>query len=717
VNGGGGESLRVLGGVTEDSWFPSDSKSAATGAQHIYGSWTPSALPGFATGALPLSCSAPIAEESHKGTRGDEFSNTFLEDRTVSTETQTLEFQAETKQLLDLMIHSLYTQKEIFLRELISNASDALDRRRVKALEDPNLEFESEPRIRIEVDQEERTLALIDNGIGMSRDDVIANIGTIANSGTRKFMEEIRENESAGADLPSLIGQFGVGFYSCFMVADRVVMETRKAGEELGTRWTSTGDGTYTAEEVALDSVGTRIEMHLKAQSEEDGDEFQDFTREWVLREVVRKYSDFVGYPIEMDVEREEGEDDDKKTVIETKILNSMKPLWTRAKNEIKEEEYTEFYKHISHDWNEPFETVHLAVEGTTVYRALVFVPKQRPFELLDPNRSKSRVDLYVKRVHIESECEGLMPLWLRFVVGVVDSEDLPLNVSRETLQQNRVLAQIQKRLVRKVLDTLKSRLENDREGYAEFWGSFGQVIKEGIYFDDGFQNEVTEITLFNTTNEEGPRTLGEYIASMPEGQKAIYYLAGDDADTLKQSVHLEIATKLGYEVLLLSDSVDEFAFQKLNEFEGKEIVALDQGELDLEDETGKDEREAKAKELEPLLAAVKEELEDAVSEVRFSSRLTDSPVALVTGSGGITANLERIMREARQPVPETARVLELNPTHPLVEKLMEIHGEEGDSTRFADYCDLLHGQALVREGSTVPHPEHFAKLIAQLMM
>ena len=635
----------------------------------------------------------------------------------MSTETQTLEFQAETKQLLDLMIHSLYTQKEIFLRELISNASDALDRRRVKALEDPDLEFESEPRIRIEVEQEERTLSLVDNGIGMSRDDVIANIGTIANSGTRKFMEEIRENESAGADLPSLIGQFGVGFYSCFMVADRVILETRKAGEELGTRWASTGDGTYTAEEIALDSAGTRITLHLKPQSEEDGDEFQDFTREWVLREVVRKYSDFVGYPIEMDVEREEGEDDDKKTVVETKILNSQKPLWTRAKAEIKEEEYTEFYKHISHDWNEPFETVHLAVEGTSVYRALVFVPKQRPFEMLDPNRSKSRVDLYVKRVHIESECEGLMPLWLRFVVGVVDSEDLPLNVSRETLQQNRVVAQIKKRLVRKVLETLKSRLKNDREGYVEFWGSFGQVIKEGIYFDDGFQNEVTEITLFSTTNEEGPRTLTEYIASMPEAQKAIYYLAGDDADTLKQSVHLEIATKLGYEVLLLSDSVDEFAFQKLNEFEGKEIVALDQGELDLEDETGKEEREAKAKELEPLLAAVKEELEDAVSEVRFSSRLTDSPVALVTGSGGMTANLERIMREARQSVPETARVLELNPTHPLVEKLMGIHGEEGESTRFADYCDLLYGQALVREGSAVPHPEHFAKLIAQLMM
>ncbi len=635
----------------------------------------------------------------------------------MSTETQTLEFQAETKQLLDLMIHSLYTQKEIFLRELISNASDALDRRRVKALEDSNLEFESEPRIRIEVDRESRTLTLIDNGIGMTRDEVIANIGTIANSGTRKFMEELRENKAEGAELPSMIGQFGVGFYSSFMVADRVVLETRKAGEEKGTRWASEGDGTFTAEESELDSVGTRISMHLKAQTEEDGDEFQDFTAEWVLREIVRKYSDFVEYPIEMDVEREEGEDDEKKMVTQTVTLNSQKPLWTRAKDEITDVEYAEFYKHISHDWTEPFEKVHLAVEGTSVYRALVFVPKQRPFELLDPNRSKSNVDLYVKRVHIESECEGLMPLWLRFVVGVVDSEDLPLNVSRETLQQNRVLAQIKKRLTRKVVEVLKGRLEEDRAGYLEFWNSFGQVIKEGIYFDDGFQKEVTEITLFNTTNEEGPRTLDEYIAAMPEGQKAIYYLAGEDKETLAQSVHLEIAKKLGYEVLLLSDAVDEFAFQKLNEYEGKEIIALDKGDLDLEDDSDKEEREAKAKELEPLLAAVKEELEDAVSEVRFSTRLTDSPVALVTGSGAMTANLERIMREARQPVTETARVLELNPTHPLIERLMTIHSEEGDSSRFADYCDLIHGQALVREGSAVPHPEHFAKLIAQLMM
>jgi molecular chaperone HtpG len=634
----------------------------------------------------------------------------------VSTGTETLEFQAETKQLLDLMIHSLYTQKEIFLRELVSNASDALDKRRVKALENSDLEFEGEPCIRLDVDTAARTLTLTDNGIGMSRDDVINNIGTIAKSGTREFIEEMQEKDQAEADLPSLIGQFGVGFYSGFMVADRVVLETRKAGEEKGTRWESEGDGSFTTTEIDRDTVGTSITLHLSSQTEGD-DEFQDFTSEWVLRDIVRKYSDFVEYPIEMDVERTEGEDDDKKTITKTEILNSQKPLWTRAKADVKDEEYNEFYKHISHDWTEPYDTIHFSAEGTSVYKALVFIPKQRPFEALDPNRTKSRVDLYVKRVHIESECENLMPLWLRFVVGVVDSEDLPLNVSRETLQQNRELGQIKKRVTRKVLEALKYRLENEREGYLEFWSSFGQVLKEGIYFDDGFQSEITGITLFNTTNTDGPRTLGEYIESMPEKQESIYYLAGEDKEALTKSVHLEIAAKLGYEVLLLSDSVDEFAFQKLTEYEGKSIVALDKGDLEFENEDGKEEREAKSKEFEPLLAAIKKELEDAVSEVRFSNRLIDSPVALVTGADGMTQNLERIMREARQPVPETARVLELNPTHPLVERLMTIHTDEGESTRFADYCDLLHGQALVREGSAVPHPEHFAKLIAQLML
>ncbi len=635
---------------------------------------------------------------------------------TMPSETQTLEFQAEVREVLDLMIHSLYTNREIFLRELISNASDALDKRRLLALEDPSVELEGEPRIRLEPDLATRILSVVDNGIGMSKDEVVANIGTIASSGTREFLAELKERGSS-ADLPRLIGQFGVGFYSSFMVADEVVLETRRAGEESGTRWRSKGDGSYTIEDADGLEVGTSIALHLKPQAVEDGDDFHDYTSEWVLRDIVRKYSDFVEYPIEMDVEREEGEGDEKKTVTKTEVLNSRKPLWTRAKSEITDEEYTEFYKHVSHDWSEPYETIHFKAEGTSEYTALLFLPKERSFELLDPNRTKSRVTLYVKRVHIQSECEELVPLWLRFVAGVVDSDDLPLNVSRETLQGSHQLAQIKKRLTKKVLDALAAKLEEDRLGYVELWKSFGPVLKEGIYFDDGFREELARICLFDTTGDESPATLSQYVERMPVKQKSIYYLAGPERATLEQSAHLEQARAKGFEVLLLTDSVDEFAFQRMPEFEGKPIQALDRGDVDLLDEDERQKSEEQQKGLEPLLEAVKGELADDVSEVRFSSRLTDSPVALVTADNDLSPNLARILEEARQSVPHSKRVLEVNPGHELVLKMKALHDEEGTSERFADYCDLLYGQALVREGAPVPHPEHFAKLVSKLML
>ncbi len=630
----------------------------------------------------------------------------------MSAATQTLEFQAEVREILDLMIHSLYTNREIFLRELVSNASDALDKRRVLALEDPKLEFENEPRIRLVRDLAARTLRIEDNGIGMTRDEVVANIGTIARSGTREFLRELREKKES--ELPRLIGQFGVGFYSSFMVADLVVLETCRAGEAVGTRWSSKGDGTYALEEAPGIRRGTSVELHLKRQTVDD-DDFQDFTSEWVLRDVVRKYSDFVEYPIELEVEREEGEGADKQPVQRTEVLNSRKPLWTRPKAEISTEEYAEFYKHVAHDFDEPFETIHFKAEGASAYTALLFLPKTQPFELLDPNRTRSRVTLYVKRVQIQTECEGLVPVWLRFVVGLVDSDDLPLNVSRETLQGSHQLAQIRKRVTKKVLDALRERLEEDRAAYLEFWQGFGPVIKEGLYFDDSLVNELTSVCLFHTTSSESPSTLSEYVERMPLKQKAIYYLAGENRDALASSVHLEVARKKGFEVLLCTDSVDEFAFQRMREFEGRQVVALDRADVELEDAEEKRERETQQKALEPLLAAVKEEL-DAVQEVRFSSRLTDSPVALVS-SGELSPNLARILRDARKTVPETKRILELNPAHPLVQRMMAIHSDEGDSKRFADYCDLLYGQALLREGSPVPHAEHFAKLLSELMV
>lgn len=634
----------------------------------------------------------------------------------MSSATETLEFQAETQQVLDLMIHSLYTNREIFLRELVSNASDALDKRRVLALENPEVEFEGEPRIRLEPDLEQRTLTIVDNGIGMSRDEVVRNIGTIASSGTRRFLDELREGGQA-VDVPRLIGQFGVGFYSSFMVADEVVLETRRAGEEGGTRWSSKGDGRYTIEDADGLQVGTSITLHLKPQHVEDGDDFRDYTSEWTLRDVVRRYSDFVEYPVELEVEREEGEGDDKQTVRKTEVLNSRKPLWTRPKSEIEESEYAEFYKHVSHDWQEPYETIHFTTEGAKQYTTLLFLPKERPFELLDPNRTKSRVALYVKRVHIQSECEQLVPLWLRFVVGVVDSDDLPLNVSRETLQGSHDLAGIKKRVTRKVLDALRAKLEGDRESYGEFWEAFGPVLKEGIYFDDGFKEEVAKICLFHTAGDDGPSTLSEVVERMPEAQDTIYYLAGTDRATLEQSAHLELAREKGFQVLLLSDSVDEFAFQRFGEFEGKPIRPLDRGDVDLFTDEEKAAREARQSELEPLLEKVKEELDEEVSDVRFSSRLTDSPVALSTSEQELSPNLARIMREARQEVPDAKRVLELNAEHPLVGRMKALLDEEGTSERFGDYCDLLYGQALVREGSPVPHPEHFAKLVSRLML
>ena len=635
---------------------------------------------------------------------------------------ETHAFQAEAKELLTLVIHSLYSHKEIFLRELLSNASDALDKLRIEALTDPTLLAGDEDlAIRLDVDAEARTLTIRDNGIGMSHDELVSNLGTIARSGTKAFAAELRQAREAAKEdpenLPRLIGQFGVGFYSAFMVADDVIVESRRAGLERGARWSSQGLGDYTVEEIDSSERGTAITLHLKP--EDEGDErFQDFTQEWVLREVVRRWSDFVEYPIQLEVTRTEGKDNEKHEVTKLETLNSQKPLWTRPKSEITEAEYAEFYRHLSRDWNDPLARVHFRAEGVHSYTALCFLPKKKGMELFDPSHLESKVSLYVRRVHITSECAELLPSWLRFVQGVVDSDDLPLNVSRETLQHSRQLVQIQKRLTKKLLDEIGRVLREARADYVQFWGEFGQVLKEGVWQEDGFRDEVSRVCLFPSSwsvqheAEEdclGFTSLSEYVVRMETGQAKIWYLSGTDEKALRASPHLERAR--GQEVLFFSE-VDEIAMSKLTEFEGHELVALDKGEAE-DTDAERAELEAAEKELGKLLKAIKKCLGDQVADVRLTSRLTDSPACLVAGEGELPPQLAAMLRAQGQAVPENKRVLELNPKHELVRSL---DGRRKDKA-FGDTCELLLGQALLAEGSPLLNPAHFAKLVAKRLL
>lgn len=636
----------------------------------------------------------------------------------MTTTQETHSFQAEAKELLNLVIHSLYSHKEIFLRELISNASDACDKLRFEALTDAGLMAGDEDLgIDLEADPDAKTLTIVDNGIGMSADEVRSNLGTIARSGTKAFASQLAEAKADPEALPRLIGQFGVGFYSVFMVADRVTVETRRAGSDEGVRWESEGAGEYTIEECTLAHRGTRITLHLK--DAEEGDEtHQDFTQEYVLKKVVKDWSDFVEYPVRMEVERYEGEGDERKKEIKNETLNSMRPLWTRPKSDISEEEYTEFYRHISHDWNDPLSHVHFKAEGVHSYTAICFLPKQRGHELFDPSHLESKVALYVQRVHITSECAELLPTWLRFVHGVVDSDDLPLNVSRETLQHNRQLAQIQKRLVKKLMDEMGRVLKNEREDYVSFWGEFGQVLKEGVWHEDGYRDEVAELCLFPSSvtlaegaDEElhGFTTLAEYASRMQEGQDKIWFLSGNEQGSLQSSPHLERAK--GQEVLFFSE-IDEIALSKLGEYQGHELVALDKGEIELDDDAKKD-LDAAGERLGALTEAVAAKLEGSVESVRLSARLTDSPACLVPGENSLPPQLEAMLRAQGQPVPDSKQVLELNPEHPLVQKLNDSKDEEG----FGETCELLFGQALLAEGSPLPDPARFAKLVAERLL
>lgn len=646
----------------------------------------------------------------------------------MTTGVETLEFQAEARQLLDLMIHSVYSNKDIFLRELISNSSDALDKLRFEAISRPELlDKDTELHILIEADPQARTLTVHDNGIGMSRDEVVHLIGTIAKSGTKEFLTAIQSAKKEGEVSPELIGQFGVGFYSTFMVADRVTLVTRKAGEAHGTRWESAGEGTYTLEEVESPSQGTSVTLHLKDADGEDG--LHDYTQDWKIREIVKKYSDFVAYPIKMDVEREEIERDEEgkpkegaepKKVVTTETLNSMKAIWLRDPADVSEDEYHEFYRHISHDWTEPLERIRASIEGVLMYRLLLFVPSKAPFDLF-MREGRRGVQLYVKRVFIMDDCEALLPEYLRFIKGVVDSEDLSLNISREILQQNRQIERMKKGLTSKVLDTLKKMSEDDPDKYKTFWAEFGKVFKEGAFQDRENQKELLDLFLFASTNGDEQTSLKAYVERMKPDQEAIYYITGETRKAVENSPHLEAFRDRGYEVLLLTDPVDEVWTQWVSEYDGKLLKSVGKGSVDLgseaEKQAAEEDRKEKQKTYGSVLECLKGKLEEYVKEVRLSSRLTSSAACLVTDTGDVTPQLEQMMRAMGQEVPEVKRILELNPNHPILEKLQGIYDKDQADPHLDDYAHLIYGQAVLAENGQPPDPAALSKLIAKLMV
>jgi molecular chaperone HtpG len=640
----------------------------------------------------------------------------------MSERVEQLEFQAEARQLLDLMVHSVYSNKDAFLRELISNASDALDKLRLEAFRNKDLEVDtSDLHIEIEVDKAARTLTVRDNGIGMSRDEVVDLIGTLAKSGTAELRQQLREAQDAKNTAASeeLIGQFGIGFYSVFMVADRVEMLTHKAGQSEAIRWESSGDGTYTIEPVEGARQGTSITLHLKPEDAED--ELHDYTAEWTIRGLVKKYSDFIAWPIRMQVERRTppAEEGGEETVtVETETLNSMQALWARPKDEVSQEEYNEFYKHIAHAWDEPLEVIAMKAEGTFEYQALLFIPSHAPFDMFNRD-AQVGVQLYVKRVFIMGDCDQLMPEYLRFIKGVVDAADMSLNVSREILQQDRQINAIRRRLTKKVLSTIKELQSQRPEDYRTFWTEFGRVVKEGLLSDFDNQETLLAISSFASTHSDSePTTLAEYVERMKDGQEQIFYATGESRQQLLKSPHLEAFKAKGYEVLLLTDPVDEVWVNTVADFAGKPLQSTAKGEVDLDSEEDKTAHEAERKEQEKdfaeLIAWLQQTLSDHVKEVRLSTRLTESPACLITDTFEMTPAWARIYRANGQEVPVGKRILELNPDHPLVTGLRQAHSERGEDAGLAETAELLYGTALLAEGGALEDPARFAELLAQ---
>ena len=618
---------------------------------------------------------------------------------------ETLEFQAEARQLLHLMVHSIYSNKDIFLRELISNASDALDKLRLESLINKDLSIDtSDLHIDLEVDRERRTLTVRDNGIGMSRDEVVDLIGTIARSGTAELLKRIREARDATASL-ELIGQFGVGFYSTFMVADRVTLVTRRAGQSSGTRWESTGDGTYGIATVDDAPTGTAVTVHLKPEDTED--QLHDYTAEWKIREIVKQYSDFIAWPIRMAVPRTV--DDQPGTEVQT--LNSMKALWARNRDDVDDAEYHEFYKHISHDWTDPLQTIRMRGEGQFEYEALLFIPSHAPFDLFLREHRRG-VQLYVKRVFIMDDCDALMPNYLRFVKGVVDAHDLSLNISREILQHDRQIQAVRRRLVKKVLSTVRDLMTNDADRYRTFWTEFGRAVKEGLIEDPENQDAILEVaSLASTRSPDETTTLRGYVERMKDGQKDIYYLTGESRSMIEKSPHMEAFLAQGYEVLILTDPVDEVWVERVAEFDGHPLRSIAKGQVDLPDAS--DDAQPDQAGFAPLLTFLTERLQAEVKQVRLSARLTTSAACLVGDAQDMTPTLEKMYRALGQEVPPTRRILEINPTHPLVAALRSAVDGGTDRADLDETAELLYGLALLAEGGELADPSRFTRLLA----
>ncbi len=634
---------------------------------------------------------------------------------TTEVNKETLGFQTEAKQLLHLMIHSLYSNQEIFLRELISNASDAIDKLRFAALADDSiLEGQGDYEIRVDVDKEANTITILDNGIGMTRDEVIENLGTIAKSGTAAFLQNLSGDQKKDSQL---IGQFGVGFYSAFIVADRVEVLTRKAGEPASSAvlWESHGESEFSVAEAEKAERGTSITLHLKSGCEEFADDYR-------VRSVIKKYSDHISVPVKMLEkplpsmdEDEEGEKEEAQP--EYKSVNEATALWTRSRAEVSEDEYKEFYHHVSHDFDEPLTWSHNRVEGKLEYTSLLYIPKRAPFDMW--NRDMARgLKLYVQRTFIMDEAEQFLPLYLRFVKGVVDSNDLPLNVSREILQNDSSVDAMRNALTKRALDTLEKLAKNEPEQYAGFWKEFGQVLKEGPAEDFGNKEKIAGLLRFATTHTdsaEQDQSLADYVSRMKEGQEKIYYVVGENFNTAKNSPHLEVFRKKGVEVLLLSDRIDDWLMSHLQEFDGKQVQDVARGALDLgeDSEEEKAEREKLEKESEALVERLKKTLEEKVAEVRASNRLTESPACLVVGEHDMGAQMRRIMEAAGQPVPDSKPILEVNPQHPLLEML----DQEQDEDRFADLASVIFDQAQLAEGAQLDDPAAYVSRLNRLLL
>lgn len=623
------------------------------------------------------------------------------------------EFKTEVKQLLDLMIHSLYSHKEVFLRELISNASDAIDKIRYELLTNKDIaEGDTDWKIKISVDKDKGTITVSDNGIGMTKEEAVQALGTIAHSGTKEFLKLLQSKEVK--DNPELIGQFGVGFYSSFMIADSITVISRKAGsqQKAAVKWTSSADGSYTVEDAEKTSRGTDVVLHLK-------EEEKKYLESWEIRDIVKKYSDFIEHPVVMEIEKEKESEISKGSKVKVKeeeTLNSMKAIWLRDKAEVTNEEYNEFYKHVSHDFGDPLRVIHYKAEGTSEFTSLLYIPAKAQFNLFYKD-FKIGPTLYVKRVQIMEHCEDLIPQYLRFVRGVVDSSDLPLNVSREILQNNRQVETIKKSITKKVLDTLDEMKKHDYDTYLKFYAEFGRLLKEGIHFDFSRKETIADLLLFKSTKTDANEftTLQKYVDGMKDGQEEIYYIVAENIESALKSPYLETFKEKDYEVLIMLDEVDEIVMSSL-EYKGKRLKSVIRGDIKLDKEEAKEADKA-GKKYKKLIDLIKDKLKDNVKDVRLSGRLKDSACCLVADEGDMDPQMERIMKAMGQDIPQTKRILEINPAHPLFEAMNRIFENDKESRLLSEYVGLLYDQAIIIEGGKPKDPAAFAKTIARLMV